>query len=180
MSWFSRTKTVVAKEREISEGPGLTKKIVLNFRRHSAQQVRDMATGTLDAAGFDPSIADPKVGDRMLDGTVYAGDSPDTGKPMYATPTDASLMKWKEAMDYTATLNAYGHQDWRLPTKGELNVLFNNRAAIGGFNVSGSTPAGWYWSGTQVYEWRAWVQRFSDGYQIINDKDHHSSVRCVR
>jgi hypothetical protein len=34
-----------------------------------------------------------------------------------------------------------------MPTKSELNVLFNNRAAIGGFDLSGSEPSGWYWSG---------------------------------
>src|SRR5947207_14645373 len=32
-----------------------------------------------------------KPGDRMPDGTVYAGISPDTHKPIYATPKDASL-----------------------------------------------------------------------------------------
>lgn len=33
-----------------------------------------------------------KPGDRMEDGTVYAGTSPDTGKAMYATPKDASMV----------------------------------------------------------------------------------------
>ena len=181
MPWFSRTKTDAAAEPEESGDPGTTKKIVLNFRRYSAQQVRELATVTLGAAGFDPSVADPKIGDKMPDGTVYAGESPDTGKPMYTTPADASLtVKWKEAMDYAAKLDAHGHDDWRLPTKNELNVLFNNRAAIGGFKVSGSGPAGWYWSGTQLFKWHAWEQRFSDGDQGYYNKDGHPSVRCVR
>ena len=73
----------------------------------------------------------------MPDGTVLAGISPDTNKPMYATPADASLtMTFNEAQEYAAKLDAHGHKDWRVPTKAELNVLFNNRAAIGGFNVS--------------------------------------------
>jgi hypothetical protein len=83
-------------------------------------------------------------------------------------------------MEYPATLEAHRHKDWRLPTKGELNVLFNNRAAVGGFNVSGSGPAGWYWSGTQLTLWYAWGQRFSDGCQLDHGKDYGSSVRCVR
>src|SRR4051794_5579729 len=33
--------------------------------------------------------AELKPGDRMRDGTVYAGLSPDTGKTMYTTPADA-------------------------------------------------------------------------------------------
>jgi hypothetical protein len=109
----------------------------------------------------------PKIGAKMPDGTIYAGISPDTGKPMYATPADAPLtMTFNEAAEHAKTANsqkACGHRDWRVPTKAELNVLFNNRAAIGGFNVSGSYPAGWYCSSLPGYERTAWCQRFSDG-----------------
>jgi hypothetical protein len=117
-------------------------------------------------------------GDKMPDGTVFAGISPDTNKPMYATPADASLtMKFNEAQEYASKLDAHGHKDWRVPTKAELNVLFNNRAAIAGFNVSGSGPAGWYWSASPTSKWTAWGQRFSDGYQFNYLKDHPSAVR---
>jgi hypothetical protein len=116
----------------------------------------------------------------MADGTVFAGASPDTGKAMYAMPEDALLSyTFNEAQEYAKGLNAYGHKDWRVPTKAELNVLFNNRAAIGGFNVTGSNPAGWYWSASED-KWNAWIQRFSDGYQNLNAKDGHLSIRCVR
>ena len=81
---------------------------------------------------------------------------------------------------YAAKLDAHGHDDWRVPTKGELNVLFQNRAAIGGFDVSGSSPAGWYWSSSQSGYFDAWDQRFSDGSQDDDGKDSVSSLRCVR
>ena len=52
----------------------------------------------------------------MPDGTVLAGISPDTNKPMYATPTDASLaMTFNEAQDYATKLDVHGHKDWRVP-----------------------------------------------------------------
>src|SRR5947209_4395363 len=35
------------------------------------------------------AAADPSVGDRKPDGTVYAGVSPETGQAMYSTPGDA-------------------------------------------------------------------------------------------
>jgi len=125
--------------------------------------------------------AAPQVGDKIPDGTIYAGISPDTGKAMYATSKDAPLtMKWKAAMEYAAKLDAHGHDDWRVPTKNELNVLFNNRAAIGGFDISGSVPAGWYWSSTQTNDLIAWGQRFSDGSQASNFQTSASSLRCVR
>ena len=120
-------------------------------------------------------------GAKMPDGTIYAGLSPDIGKAMYTTSADAPLtMQWKAAMKYAADLDAHGHQDWRAPTKGELNVLFQNKAAIGGFDVTGSYPAGWYWSATEYDVNYAWAQRFSDGLQNWGGKDNDSSLRCVR
>src|SRR5579884_2017083 len=134
------------------------------------------------ANGSTPAqAAEPKPGDRMPDGTIFAGISPDTNKPMYTTPADAPLtMRWKEAMKYAANLEAYGHQDWRVPSKAELNTLFNNRAAIGGFNATGSDPAGWYWSSTEGNNGCGWAQRFNDGNHGWDDKNFDSSLRCVR
>ena len=135
-------------------------------------------------ANDDSTVAasiEPKIGDKMPDGTVFAGISPDTNKPMYVTPADASLtMTFNEAKEYAARLDAHGHKDWHVPTKAELNVLFNNRAAIGGFDISGSLPAGWYWSASPDTRWYAWGQRFSDGCQGNLSKGYHSAVRCVR
>ena len=128
-----------------------------------------------------PEAAKPKIGDKMPDGTVYAGISPDTSQPMYTTPSDASLtMTFNEAQKYAATLDAHGHKDWRVPTNTELDVLFNNRAAIHGFNETGSDPAGWYWSASPRYIGNAWGQLFSDGSQSLINKDGYSSVRLVR
>jgi hypothetical protein len=160
------------------------KKIILNLGGRASKAVKATAAATLEAGGFDPAIAEPKppqMGDKMPDGTIYAGVSPDTGKAMYAMPSDAPLSyTFNEVQKYPKKLDVYGHQDWRVPTKVELNVLFNNLAAIGGFNVTGSNPAGWYWSTSSYNLWSAWVQRFSDGYQLNNAKGGHSSVRCVR
>jgi hypothetical protein len=141
-----------------------------------------MITIVFNALQAQSSVAaEPKIGDKMPDGTVFAGISPDTNKSMYATLADAPLtMTFNKATEYAAKLDAHGHQDWHVPTKAELNVLFNNRAAIGGFNVTGSNPAGWYWSSSSNYKWFAWVLRFSDGYQYYSGKVNHSSVRCVR
>ena len=142
------------------------------------------APGTVFMKSPAANDSEPKAGDRMADGTIYAGKSPDTGMKMYATAADASLtMKWKKAMDYAAGLDAHGHQDWRVPSKGELNLLWENRdkgALKGTFNVTGSYPAGWYWSSTELDDNSAWVQRFSDGYLDWDVKYGDSSLRCVR
>jgi hypothetical protein len=79
-------------------------------------------------------------------------------------------------------VQACNHDDWRVPTKNELNVLFNNRAALDGFGVSPHDPDGWHWSSSSDDEWRAWGQRFSDGLQDTFDinKVFYSRVRLVR
>src|SRR5689334_10127875 len=72
------------------------------------------------ASGGDQPSAEVQPGDRMPDGTIFAGISPDTHEPMYTTPADAFLtMRWKEAIGYAGwlRLGAYGHRDWRVPTK---------------------------------------------------------------
>src|SRR5438270_13141473 len=44
------------------------------------------------------SNAAPQVGGKMPDGSVYAGISPETNKPIYTTQADAPLaMKWQHA-----------------------------------------------------------------------------------
>src|ERR1700681_744184 len=130
--------------------------------------------------GDSDEVSAPTIGGVMPDGTVYAGISPDTGKAMYATPKDAPLTyAFNQAQKYAAKLDAHGHQDWRAPTKGELNVLFQNRAAIGGFDESGSNPAGWYWSSSQNLI-IAWAQRLSEGLQSNSLKGSVSSLRCVQ
>jgi hypothetical protein len=116
----------------------------------------------------------------MPDGTIYAGVSPDTGKPMYATPKDAPLTcNFNQAANYASKLDAHGRHDWRVPTKAELNVLFENRAKIGGFNETGHIDRGWYWSSSRNIG-NAWAQRFSGGNQYNGIRVNASSLRCVR
>jgi len=85
-----------------------------------------------------------------------------------------------QAAQLCADSTANGHSDWYLPAKNELNVLYTSKTAIGGFNVSGSFPAGYYWSSSEYSNFFAWNQRFSDGNQFNSTKNGGSSVRCVR
>jgi hypothetical protein len=120
----------------------------------------------------------PEIGDEMEDGTILAGYYED--KPLYATPRDApGTYTFNEAAKYAKDLDAHGHHDFHAPSKGELNVLFKNRVLVGGFNETGSAPAGWYWSSSQ-YTIIGWAQRFSDGIQDYFVKASESSLRCVR
>jgi hypothetical protein len=144
------------------------------------------------------TITDLKPGDRMPDGTIYAGISPDTG-PLYTTPEDAKLTyMFNEAAAYARELNQQnylGHNDWRVPSTAELNVLYANRnegalkgtfnetAERGAFNATTWIKAGWYWSSFQRNNLNfVGAQRFSDGHRnnVVIYEDPTASLRLVR
>jgi hypothetical protein len=67
-----------------------------------------------------------------------------------------------------------GYSDWYLPSKDELNQLYINIVAIGGFaNLS-------YWSSTELSNGNAWGQYFYYGSQFSFNKDYGLNVRAVR
>lgn len=69
-----------------------------------------------------------------------------------------------------------GYTDWYLPSKDELNKLFLNREAIGGF-TSGKEN---YWSSSEGTFDDAWVQNFNTGGQTNPRKDNIFAIRAIR
>jgi hypothetical protein len=131
----------------------------------------------------DWAVENGNVGHVMYDGTVYAGISPETNKPMFAMPEDASVtMAFKAAIKYAKKLDALGHQDWRLPAETELEAMFNKKAAIGKFNETGIWPSACYWSSSLDKNGRASGIDFDMGIMLFSDlrPSHSLSVRCVR
>lgn len=94
--------------------------------------------------------------------------------------SDVAGMQPHRAAQHCADLVAHGQSDWYLPARDELNVLWVNRAAIGGFNLSGSFGTGWNWSSSEDSVSNARGQRFSDGFQGNGAKNSAMRVRCVR
>jgi hypothetical protein len=75
-----------------------------------------------------------------------------------------------------------GYTDWYLPSKDELNKLYLNRVAIGGF-ISNSN--GLYWSSSEIQSYpyhSAWLQDFSNGgpLSIFKSFDFDVNVRAIR
>jgi hypothetical protein len=71
--------------------------------------------------------------------------------------------------------------DWFLPSKDELNQLYINRVAIGGFVTSG--PNTFYWSSSEhaVANTAAWIYAFNGGVAMMSNKNiSNVNVRCVR
>ena len=92
---------------------------------------------------------------------------------------DQGNSSWYEANDLLSDANNHDvngakFMDWRLPTKRELNLVYNQKSNIVGdfFGI--------YWSSTE-YEFNyAWRQYFGDGTQYDGNKDDTVYVRAVR
>ena len=71
-----------------------------------------------------------------------------------------------------------GYGDWYLPSKEELNLMYNNLKVAG---LGGFSSTFYYWSSTEVDSSDAWLQSFANGLQEDGlVKDSAVRVRAVR
>jgi len=81
------------------------------------------------------------------------------------------------------TENGKTYGDWYLPSKSELNLMYQNKAVINATaiaNGGGTFANEYYWSSTDGGWHHAWGQNFLNGVQISDDKTSLSYVRAVR
>jgi hypothetical protein len=97
---------------------------------------------------------------------------------LVAETVDQGYQTWYEAQNSISNPsnhsgNGQKFRDWRMPTKYELNEMFLQQGAIGGFADDD------YWSSTEFDSGIAWV-RNNGGYQNAYSKDYGNYVRAVR
>ena len=98
------------------------------------------------------------------------------------TDIEAGCSFYGTAADICANLVLSGYTDWFLPSRDELNLMYQN---IGHGNVLGLGNVGgfatnYYWSSTEVGVFTAWGQYFYNGSQYDFGKDTNGFVRAVR
>ena len=177
----------------------------------------------------DPCAGSPTPGTTCADGTIYAGDSPDGGVPMYTTPSDQSSAAFWGAYNFATgstsdttgransadvyahvqagdgdsnpddgdtpnafvlceELDIFGHDDWYVPARRELNVLYANKNAgdlSGTFNEATGSFNGYYWSSTEDLSFGnptlyAQARKFNNGTWQNWTKSLSRNLRCVR
>jgi hypothetical protein len=80
------------------------------------------------------------------------------------------------AAEACASLILNGYDDWFLPSRQELQKLYNNRVAIGGFNLAD----GYYWSSTEYNNLFAWLFIFDVANVNVNYSQSKTESYLVR
>jgi hypothetical protein len=136
--------------------------------------------------GIIAASSDQSTGIRWYNGNNTTTGASGTAIGTGLSNTNAIIAsQGATATSYAAGLaRAYaggGYTDWYLPSKDELNKLYLNRTAIGGFAIGFN-----YWSSTEGnanlvgVSSGAWCQSFYDGYQADGFKNYAFNVRAIR
>ena len=124
-----------------------------------------------DRAQWCPSFIDVA---NVVNITSSATADPNSGSfntPLIRETSCGALSAAGVASDYVWP---EGQADGFLPNKEELDLLFAQRAVVGGF------ANGFYWSSSEFDSFDAWNQSFGNGGQGINVKYLTLRVRAVR
>jgi len=109
----------------------------------------------------------------------YGEENWDDDKPiivgnLMVSSGDLGRHNWYEAMELCKNYKSEGFDDWRLPTKNELNEIYKYYKKFGGF------VANCYWSSSEYSATLAWYQYFNNGDQGFTNKANYGYVRAVR
>jgi hypothetical protein len=116
------------------------------------------------------SYSQVKLGDKLEGGIVYFIDA--TGKHgLIADVKDLKKMNWNKAKKACEEKG----DGWHLPTKEELDKLYQQRDLIGGFDNF------YYWSSTLDKNDNPWGQNFANGIpEVSRVKVISVCVRAVK
>ncbi len=89
-------------------------------------------------------------------------------------PVDGAAFAATVCNEYSVTVGGVTYGAWYLPSKHELNLLYLEKAQVGGF------ANGNYWSSTESGNFDAWYQYFFNGFQYYYYKNFSYYVRAVR
>lgn len=124
-----------------------------------------------------------KVGDLYdvngKQGVVYIVTPDGKHGKMVSINQAPSQMNWSDAISWCNSLG----NGWRLPTKDELLVIYENRAVLNAIlaAVGDTIPYDWHWSSEECSSDYAWYVNMRDGYTNPDDlpKKFPSYVRAV-
>lgn len=136
--------------------------------------------------GLIAAKADQKAGVPWYNGLTRQSGATDEGIGAGAKNTALILSKLladdtsgffaaKICEDYSVKENGIEYSDWYLPSKAELNLLYQQKKLVGGFVNEN------YWTSTEYKTNSVWIQYFGSGHQrISNSEAYANNVRAIR
>ncbi len=117
-------------------------------------------------------------------GAITGGTQTGIGSGKTNTDNIVAMLGTNEGTAYAskicAELDLGGKDDWFLPSKDELNALYEQRVAVGDFSSGYYYWSSSDWSSSEnVYDY-AWAQNFGNGSQFAFYRDNGYRVRAVR
>ena len=103
---------------------------------------------------------------------IYVNTQGDHG--MIVSSKEVGNVNWEKAKSICSAYKSANVGGWRLPSKAELNIIYQNRKHLGNYTK------GNYWSADQEGKNSAWMQNFSNGNQSKGNKTADAAVRAVR
>lgn len=100
------------------------------------------------------------------------------GSQTYSTKSSSSIASYaaKVVSDYSRIMDGVTYNDWFLPSKKELNLMYHNlyKKNLGGFSSGG------YWSSSEGMGNETWYQDFRQGNVYYVTNNNESMVRPIR
>ena len=137
------------------------------------QRVYQMLRACMDMPKYQPKVT-VAIGKRGPGGGLVFHSE---GSRVYEVSEVLGKHQWAEAEKVAEGFRGGGFSDWRLPTKEELNLVYQNLRKPG---IITGTGDDWHWSSSQYHSTIAWAQRFGDGGQVPNSDHYEYAVRAIR
>jgi len=103
---------------------------------------------------------------------IYAAANGEHG--MIVSTKEVGNVNWEKAQKICAAYKVGNTGGWRLPSKDELNIIYQNRKHLGNYTK------GNYWSATEEGKNSAVTINFANGNQTKSNKQSDFAVRAVR
>lgn len=108
---------------------------------------------------------DLEIGQYYQGGIIFQLDESDEHGKIFAK-SDLGIFNWNDAKQKCEDSELNDYSDWYLPSKEELEKLYQLNNVIGGFDSYSNSR--FYWSSTEVDDFNAWCFSFDYGKAYTN------------
>ena len=119
------------------------------------------------------------IGIEVHGGIVFQVNE-DGSTGLVADLQDLGVMNWNDAMDAAPSATSQSYNDWYLPSKEELELMYQTIGNGGPEGNIGNFTNDWYWSSSEIDGSTARVVGFSNGSPSFKSKFSTYRVRVIR